>query len=148
MTDFSINGIDHIEMFVKNRTKSAQWYEKVFGFKIIKELEFWSKNNGGPLFVGDLNNNNDNDDGVKIALFEGSKDNDGSINRMAFRASGENFVDFINRLDDMELFFRKNKVTKENVVDHDIAYSIYFEDPDGNRLELTCYDYDYVKSKI
>ncbi len=142
MTDFSIEGIDHIEIFVKDRTKAAKWYEEIFEFKIIKELEFWSKNNGGPLFVGDLNNN------IKIALFKGNKDNDGSINRMAFRSSGKNFVEFINRLEDMKLFFKENKITKGNIVDHDIAYSIYFEDHDGNKLELTCYDHDFVKSKI
>ena len=142
MTDFSIEGIDHIEIFVKDRTKAAKWYEEIFGFKIIKELEFWLKNNG-PLFVGNPNNN------VKIALFKGNnKDNDGSINRMAFRSSGKNFVDFINRLDSVKLFFKENKVTRKDIVDHDVAYSIYFEDPDGNRLELTCYDHDFVKSKI
>jgi len=142
MTDFSIEGIDHIEIFVKDRTKASKWYEEIFGLEIIKELEFWSENNGGPLFVGDLNNN------IKIALFKGSKHNDGSINRMAFRASGRNFVDFISSLDDMELFFKKNKVTRGDIVDHDISYSIYFEDPDGNKLELTCYDHDFVESKI
>ena len=141
MTDFLIEGIDHIEIFVKDRTKAAKWYEEIFGFKIIKELEFWSKNNG-PLFVGNPNNN------IKIALFKGSKDSDGSINRMAFRSSGKNFVGFINRLDGMKLFFKENKVTTGNIVDHDIAYSIYFEDLDGNKLELTCYDHDYVKSEI
>ena len=30
----------------------------------------------------------------------------------------------------------KEKVTKEQVVDHDLSYSIYFDDPDGNKLEL------------
>lgn len=141
MTDFSIEGIDHVEMFVKDRTKAAKWYEEIFGFKIIKELEFWSKNNG-PLFVGDPNND------IKIALFKCNRDNDGSINRMAFRSSGKSFVDFINRLNGMKLSFKENKITKESIVDHDISYSIYFQDPDGNKLELTCYDHDFVKSKI
>ena len=76
------------------------------------------------------------------------KANDGSINRMAFRTSGEKFMDFLNRIDNMELFFLQEKVTKEQVVDHDLSYSIYFDDPDGNKLELTCYDHDYLKSKI
>ncbi|MDH3339996.1 MAG: VOC family protein [Nitrosopumilus sp.] len=141
MADFSIEGIDHIEIFVKDRAKASKWYEEIFGFQIIRELKFWSENNG-PLFVGDLNND------IKIALFEGSKDNNSSINRIAFRTSGEKFVDFINRLDNMELFFLKDKVTKKKIVDHDLSYSIYFDDPDGNKLELTCYDHDFVKSKI
>ena len=55
---------------------------------------------------------------------------------MAFRTSGEKFMDFLNRIDDMELFFLQEKVTKEQVVDHNLSYSIYFDDPDGNKLEL------------
>ena len=81
-------------------------------------------------------------------LMNGKKDNDGSINRMVFRTTGDRFMDFLNRVDDMDLFFLKEKVTKEQVVDHDLSYSLYFDDPDGNKLELTCYDHDYLKSKI
>ena len=140
MSDFSIEDVDHIEIFVEDRIKAAKWYEKIFGLSIIKEYELWSSI--GPLFIGNK------DKSVKLAMFEGKKDNDGSINRMAFRASGKNFVDFITRLDDMQVFFLKHRVTKENLVDHEISYSIYFEDLDGNKLELTCYEYDFVKSKI
>ena len=78
----------------------------------------------------------------------GKKENDGSINRMAFRTSGEKFIDFLNRVDDMGLFFLNEKVAKDQVVDHDLSYSIYFDDLDGNKLELTCYDHDYLQFKI
>lgn len=140
LTDFSVEDIDHVEMFVKNRLEAAKWYEEIFGLQPIKELEIWTKI--GPLFIGNK------DRSVTLAMMNGTKNNDGSINRMAFRASGEKFVDFLNRLDDMGLFFLKDRVTKDKVVDHDISFSIYFDDPDGNKLELTCYDYDFVKSKI
>ncbi len=140
MSDFSIEDVDHIEIFVEDRIKAAKWYEKIFGLSIIKEYELWSSI--GPLFIGNK------DKSVKLAMFEGKKDNDGSINRMAFRTSGKNFVDFITRIVDMQVFFLKHRVTKENLVDHEISYSIYFEDLDGNKLELTCYEYDFVKSKI
>ena len=140
MSDFSIEDVDHIEIFVEDRIKAAKWYEKIFGLSIIKEYELWSSI--GPLVIGNK------DKSVKLAMFEGKKANDGSINRIAFRTSGKNFVDFITRLDDMQVFFLKHRVTKENLVDHEISYSIYFEDLDGNKLELTCYEYDFVKSKI
>ena len=140
MTDFSVDDIDHIEVFVRDRIKAAKWYEHVFGLIPITELGIWSKI--GPLFIGNK------DRSVKIALINGTKENDGSINRMAFRASGEKFVDFINRLDSMDVFYLKHKTAKEDLVDHDISYSIYFDDPDGNKLEVTCYDYDFVRSKI
>ena len=94
------------------------------------------------MFVGN------EDRSVTFAIMNGKKDTDGSINRMAFRTTGEKFMDFLNRVDDIDLFFIKEKVIKEQVVDHDLSYSIYFDDPDGNKLELTCYDHDYLKSKI
>ena len=140
LTDFSIDDIDHIEMFVTNREKAAKWYGEIFGLKPIKELEMWSKI--GPLFVGNR------DRSVTLAIMNGKKENDGSINRMAFRTTGEKFIDFLNQIDDLNLFFSKEKVTKEQVVDHDLSYSLYFDDPDGNKLELTCYDHDFLKSKI
>jgi len=140
LTNFSIEAIDHIEMFVSDRDEATKWYEKIFGLKPIKELDVWTKI--GPLFIGT------EDRSVTLALINGKKDIDGSINRMAFRTSGDKFIDFLNRVEEMELFFLKEKVTKEKVVDHDLSYSIYFDDPDGNKLELTCYDYDYLKSKI
>ena len=49
MTDFLIEDIDHIEMFVIDRMKSAEWYGKIFGLKAIKKLETWAKI--GPLFI-------------------------------------------------------------------------------------------------
>lgn len=135
-----IADIDHVEVFVKNRAEAARWYEEIFGLSPIQELDAWAKI--GPLFIG-------NKDGtVKIALIDGTKDNDGSINRVAFSASGEDFVGFVNNLDDARVYFLKRRVAKNDLVDHDLSYSIYFDDPDGNKLELTCYEYDYVKSRI
>ncbi|WP_299292521.1 VOC family protein [Nitrosopumilus sp.] len=140
MTDFSIVDVDHIEVSVKDREKSAKWYEEIFGLKPVQELEMWSKI--GPLFIG-------NEDGsVKLALFNGVKDTDGSINRIAFSTAGEKFLDFLNRVDSLNLLFIGKKVTKEHVVDHDLSYSLYFDDPDGNKLELTCYDHNYLKLHI
>jgi catechol 2,3-dioxygenase-like lactoylglutathione lyase family enzyme len=140
LTDFVIDDIDHIEMFVSDRLKAAKWYENVFGLHIIHDLDMWSKT--GPLFIGNK------DRTVMLALINGTRENNGSINRMAFRISGKRFVDFVSHVDDLNLFFIKEQVTKNNVVDHYISFSIYFDDPDGNKLELTSYDYDSVKSNI
>lgn len=138
--NMKIGDIDHIEIFVRDRIKAAQWYEKIFGLSPIQEFDAWAKI--GPLFIGNK------DRTVKLALINGTKDNDGSVNRMAFSASGENFVRFISSLDEERVYFLKRRVTNNDLVDHDLSYSIYFDDPDGNKLELTCYDHDYVKSKI
>jgi len=112
MYDFSIEDIDHIEMFVSDREKASKWYEEIFGLKPIKELEMWSKI--GPLFIGNK------DRSVTLAIMNGKKENDGSINRMAFRTTGEKFVEFLNRVDSLDLFFLQEKITKAQVVDHDL----------------------------
>ena len=132
LTDFVIDDIDHIEMFVSDRLKSAKWYEDVFGLCLIHDLDRWSKI--GPLFIGN------NDRTVMLALIHGIRENDGSINRIAFRTSGKRFVDFVSHVDDLNLLFIKEQVTRNNVVDHDISFSIYFDDPDGNKLELTSWN--------
>ena len=137
--------IDHIEVYVKDKDKAASWYKKVFGFVPIKEYEEWTRNNG-PLFIG-----NKKEFTIKLALISGTRDTDGSINRIAFGTSGRGFVDFINKMNSIVLYRtdRNNsrvKVTSNDIVDHQLSYSVYFDDEDGNKLEVTCYDYNYIKS--
>jgi hypothetical protein len=43
---------------------------------------------------------------------------------------------------------RGEVLTRGHVVDHDLAWSIYFNDPYGHRFEITCYDYEYVKERL
>ncbi|WP_420710230.1 hypothetical protein [Nitrosopumilus sp.] len=113
----------------------------MFGFHLLKELEFWSANSG-PVFIGNKDGN------IKIALFKGNKENDSSIGRITFRTSGKEFISFLNRLETVPVFSLGQKIDKHNVVDHDISFSIYFNDPDGNKLELTSYDHEYLHSKF
>ena len=39
---FTVDQIDHVELFVADRKEAAQWYEKVLGLKIVKEFKRWS----------------------------------------------------------------------------------------------------------
>ena len=41
-----------------------------------------------------------------------------------------------------------HRLGKSDIVDHQLAWSFYFCDPDGNRFELTTYDYDDVKNSL
>lgn len=68
---------------------------------------------------------------------------------IAFRVSGAAFLDFLRELDDLALQHVSGKaLTREDVVDHDLSWSIYFKDPDQNRLEVTTYDYGIVAGAI
>lgn len=142
MNTFLVDAIDHIEIYVEDQEKTAKWYDKVFSFKIISELEFWSRHDDGPLFIGNLENN------IKIALFQGNKDNDGSIRRIAFRVSGKDFLFFLDRLSTVPVFSLGKRIERHNVIDHEISFSVYFNDPDGNQLEITSYDYNFLHTKL
>ena len=66
---------------------------------------------------------------------------------VAFRVSGEGFMDFLGRLESLSLSDSGGKrVTAASAVDHGAAYSVYFTDPYGNAYEVTTYDTDSVKA--
>ena len=93
------------------------------------------------------------DDGnTKFALFQGepqgSRESAGFA-LIAFRVDGADFMEFLSGLSDVSLVNRRGKrVTRQAVVDHDLAYSIYFCDPYGHPLEVTTYDYDSVSPRL
>ena len=121
---FELSGIDHIHINVKNRELSESWYKKVFGFKRAESLAFWAKD-GGPLII-------QNETGtIHLALFE-SDDIQSTI--IAFNVSFSGFASFIKHLSNLGISVKP--------IDHEISWSIYFKDPDGNPYEVTTYDYD------
>jgi catechol 2,3-dioxygenase-like lactoylglutathione lyase family enzyme len=138
--------IDHVELFVPDRREAAAWYRHVLGLEVIPEYEHWALDPQGPLMIS-------NDEGAtKLALFvgepQGSKPTAG-FHLVAFGLSGEGFLQFIERVASLNLINHYgNSVTAESVRDHKAAFSIYFNDPYGHRLEVTTYDYDIVKGKL
>ncbi len=132
--------IDHIELFVPDRYKAAEWYSEVLNFKIIKEFTGWA-DEGGPLMISNDNGN------TKIALFEGEPQGKGDVKgfiRLAFRVDAVEFKDFINSSNQ----WRETPLTEEEIKDHHKAISAYFSDPYGNLLEITTYDYDAAKKLL
>jgi len=56
---------------------------------------------------------------------------------------------FLSRLDVLQLKdYRERPVTVRSVVDHGKAYSIYFSDPYGHRLEVTTYEYEAIRTAL
>ena len=93
-----------------------------------------------------------NNGGTMIALFNGEPPYDRPLvghYRVAFRVDGEGFLTFLQRAGSLELSNHNGEnVNGESYVDHDKAWSIYFNDPYGNRFEITTYDYDHVKANL
>ena len=82
---------------------------------------------------------------TKLALFEGqpaTSAQTAAFRRVAFRVTGGGFAEFLRRLPELALTNSQQPVAAGSVVDHQQAYSLYFDDPWGHLLEVTTYDYD------
>jgi catechol 2,3-dioxygenase-like lactoylglutathione lyase family enzyme len=142
---FKVLQIDHVELFVPDRYEAARWYEHTLGLQVVPECEPWAAG-GGPLMIS-------SDGGsTKLALFEGqpaSSAQTAAFRRVAFRVKAGGFAEFLRRLPDLALRDSHQRlVTNESVVDHQQAYSIYFDDPYGHLLEVTTYDYDETSALL
>ena len=120
--------IDHIHVFVSDWQMALDWYNNILELKPSEERVVLPES--GPLMI------RNNEGNINIALFKGKpKDNHAVI---AFKVSGEQFINYHNTI---------NSLTENlEVVDHDIQFSIYFEDPFGNPYEITSYDYDILSN--
>jgi catechol 2,3-dioxygenase-like lactoylglutathione lyase family enzyme len=141
-----VGAIDHVELFVPDRQEAAAWYKRVLGFDVVGEYSHWSENPSGPLMIS-------SDDGTtKLALFtgqpQGGRDTAG-FHRVAFSVGARGFLAFLDRLPSLELQDHQGRrVAADAVVDHQKAYSIYFVDPYGHRLEVTTYDHEAVRAAL
>jgi len=132
--------IDHIELFVPNEWEAAEWYARVLGFEIIQEHVHWAEE-GGPLMI-----TNDGGD-TMLALFRGTPQGNSAVvgfRRVAFRVNADDFLRFLETSGD----WRQSPFTRQDIVDHDKSFSVYFADPYGNSLEVTSYAYADLVSKI
>ena len=144
--EFSVQHIDHVELFVPDRYDAAKWYREILGLQVLTEYERWAKEEGGPLTIS-------SDGGsAKLALFQGEARSSAKTSwyrRVAFRVDGQGFVEFLKRLESHPVFADNGKqVTSKDAVDLAKAFSIYFCDPYGHPLEVTTYDYDYVSRQL
>ena len=145
-TGVRVDQIDHVELFVPDRHQAAKWYRQVLGLTVVPEYEHWADDPQGPLMIS-------SDGGsTKLALFQGvpqgSRETSG-FHLVAFRVGAVDFANFLDKLRDLNLTnHRGHRVTADLAVDHAAAYSIYFCDPFGHRLELTTYQYEQAKALI
>ncbi len=145
-TDFRVEQIDHVELFVPDRYAAAEWYGDALGLEIVAECEHWATDPSGPLMIS-------SDGGsTKIALFEGvPQAGEGvvGLRRLAFRTDGKGFLSLIgDDADRPALSADGVPLGASDAVDHDMAYSVYFKDPWGTPLEITTYDHDEVASAL
>ena len=125
---FAVECIDHVEVFVRDLDAAARWYTEVLG---LEEVCRWDPE---PIMIGAGGN--------KLALFQTARDAAPASSeqsssrprwhRVAWRTDKEGFARAQQHLSQLGIELR-------GPIDHDIAWSIYFQDPDGNPLEITYY---------
>jgi catechol 2,3-dioxygenase-like lactoylglutathione lyase family enzyme len=132
--------LDHVELYVPDRRSAASWYAKVLGCELVAGTESWADNPDGPLMVSP-------DSGrTKLALFTGEPQGQrptAGFHRVAFRVSASAFLAFTARMADLGL---EEAGASARVVDHGGAWSLYFTDPYGHRLEVTTYEVEPVRA--
>lgn len=125
---FVVNRIDHVEVYVRNIDAAIEWYGTVLGLKEVY------RSDPQPVMIGA--------GGTKLALFKAkhgvpnNSDDDAAPpirwRRVAWLVPCDRFAAAQEHL-------RASGVSFEGPIDHDGIPSIYFNDPDGNPLEITCY---------
>ena len=125
----NINGIDHIHVFVTDRAQACRWYSEVLGLMPVAHFAAWA-DDGGPLTVGSA------DGSVHLALFE----RPAATNRatIALGVSGPALLRWQSHLQNVL------GITVA-LVDHQLSWSLYFSDPDGNPFEVTSTEYESVQ---
>jgi catechol 2,3-dioxygenase-like lactoylglutathione lyase family enzyme len=128
---FQVEGLDHIAITVSDLEASVKWYEQVLGLK-NDHPGLWG---GVPVMMFAVIGSSG------LALFPAKAnatlpDNLGNLiatQHIAFRVSRASFEAAQAHLHDLRIPFKFQ--------DHDISHSIYFDDPDQHRLELTTYEF-------
>lgn len=124
-------GIDHVHVYVADRDAAASWYARVLGFGVVEKYRSWADAPDGPLTIEDPRGR------VHVALFaSGEPGHDVA----AFGASGAEWLSWRDHLDELGVAVR--------VADHGMAFSLYFDDPDGNGLEITTYEVGPVRARL
>ncbi|MEM8551350.1 MAG: VOC family protein [Pseudomonadota bacterium] len=130
-----VERVDHVHVEVSDRVQAANWYARVLSLTPDPRFSSWAEHPSGPLILSASS-------GVSVlALFERPFVEHTRDSTVALRVSGEDFAHFVQALPGLALKNKRGEtVTAQSVVDHDLAWSIYFVDLDGNPLEVTTYD--------
>ena len=118
-----VNGIDHLNINVKNLNKSIEFYQSVFGFKVMEKGI--STMSGAPYaIIGESKK-------AMLAIYESEDLSQATrLNHLGFNI--ENFEKVFLTTKKLNI-----KVADYGLVEYPKSKSIYIFDPDDNEIELS-----------
>jgi catechol 2,3-dioxygenase len=118
--------LSHIGIFVTDMDKMREFYTRLLGFTVMDAGEI--RNGQRLTFLS-----KDPKDHHQIVMVTGRKQGTPStINQLTFRVAS---IKEVRAMHDLAV---ADKVEGVDPVDHGNAWSVYFLDPEGNRLEFFC----------
>lgn len=124
----AIDRVDHIHVYVADLEASERWYSKTLGLSRVPDLEGWATS-GGPLTIANVAGS------VHLALFERKAQPCRST-----IALGVTALQFVAWRQHLAATLESSPTTE----DHQLSWSLYFSDPDGNPYEVTTYEHAEV----
>jgi catechol 2,3-dioxygenase-like lactoylglutathione lyase family enzyme len=143
---FKVDQIDHVELFVPDRHEAARWYERTLGLTVLPQHEDWAADPHGPLMISS------DGGGTMLALFLGELRRDrptAGFHLVAFRVDGPSFLAFLEHIKTHPVHNDAGDEIRSLIPkDHGKAFSVYFNDPWGHRLEVTTYEAEWVRDQL
>ena len=128
----ALTGIDHVHVHVVDRDAAEAWYARILGLVRVPDLVFWEAG-GGPLTLANASGT------VHIALFARPAGKRHAT--IAFAATARDFLGWQSHL----TAALGHSIELE---DHQVSWSLYFADPDGNPCEITSYEHAEVAAVL
>lgn len=123
----NLSRLDHVAITCQSIDVSTRWYQEVLGFERV----FADRWGGIPVFL--------KLGATSLALFP-------SKAKGPARSETRPHIDHIALLAETATDFTdaRKSLEQEQIEyvfqDHEVSHSVYFDDPDGHRLEITTYD--------
>lgn len=122
-------GIDHVHVYVRDRDRAEAWYADVLGCTRMPAYASCAEDPDGPVML--------QCGPARLALFASTK---GPTDVVACGTDAAAFLAWLEHLRTHGLELR--------IVDHEMAFSVYFSDLDGNSHEITCYDVESLRGRV
>ena len=122
---FNFNGIDHLNITVKNLNKSVDYYQRLFGFQVLESGDF----RGTPYKIVGVSQK------AMLCIYENPKLEVQNNNIGHFGFNIEFTEDIVEKLEsaNANVWYYNGKA----IIQYPKSKSIYVSDPDGNQIELS-----------